>query len=638
MPTMAIDFDVYQVLKAFAARNKTSVIDYRLFAQAVQRQARAYDQTNPFYRDLSIHPESVLSPRLMQLAREKRISVLTAGNQIDRIYLPEAFTEAVYQEYRRMEENPDIPFPDETNLKLSVPSEWIQPVSVDTDLPALIDFEGDRPALLYRIMFPEGLRSIVILSVAVSDKLLEYAILKIRHYLRKGANKDFIQQRLLGALAGKELQLKETLVSIMIKPFDTLEAMKSGKSDFVYPFWAYLSSAVKKDLSGKGDPTPEDISVWQAAYLIDVYNNYYKGHAQREQDRESAFKSLELLLAKAPYLYSMQDITDFRDSQGRPFLGKYTREELEAWLADATTANDGTTLPKLLIVPVSPVRSLFIVRDKLLPYLVKALSDARPAVRTAITRDWQDVLLNFETLDAMNDDAAFRDDLRARLGKMAPVLSAVLDARLAPAVLAASDKAGDQSLERWFGNSRTAGMDVLLDLNRKRLLTDVRMMLPLWYTIPVFSWIMALWKRSAKKKAERTRALTKAIRADEGEKDQSKTAGNARATDFSLAAANAEKSFLPSGYKLEEYLGLLAERWNTLLDLRAKANLTEDINSLVRDYLRGALRSMKPSSFTPDRVKTMAANLADTPNLLKIRNHSALEEYIRLYMVKVLKR
>ncbi|HOX91524.1 MAG TPA: hypothetical protein PLC54_01280 [Spirochaetales bacterium] len=635
---MAIDFDVYQVLKAFAARNKTSVIDYRLFAQAVQRQARAYDQTNPFYRDLSIHPESVLSPRLMQLAREKRISVLTAGNQIDRIYLPEAFTEAVYQEYRRMEENPDIPFPDETNLKLSVPSEWIQPVSVDTDLPALIDFEGDRPALLYRIMFPEGLRSIVILSVAVSDKLLEYAILKIRHYLRKGANKDFIQQRLLGALAGKELQLKETLVSIMIKPFDTLEAMKSGKSDFVYPFWAYLSSAVKKDLSGKGDPTPEDISVWQAAYLIDVYNNYYKGHAQREQDRESAFKSLELLLAKAPYLYSMQDITDFRDSQGRPFLGKYTREELEAWLADATTANDGTTLPKLLIVPVSPVRSLFIVRDKLLPYLVKALSDARPAVRTAITRDWQDVLLNFETLDAMNDDAAFRDDLRARLGKMAPVLSAVLDARLAPAVLAASDKAGDQSLERWFGNSRTAGMDVLLDLNRKRLLTDVRMMLPLWYTIPVFSWIMALWKRSAKKKAERTRALTKAIRADEGEKDQSKTAGNARATDFSLAAANAEKSFLPSGYKLEEYLGLLAERWNTLLDLRAKANLTEDINSLVRDYLRGALRSMKPSSFTPDRVKTMAANLADTPNLLKIRNHSALEEYIRLYMVKVLKR
>ena len=59
---------------------------------------------------------------------------------------------------------------------------------------------------------------------------------------------------------------------------------------------------------------------------------------------------------------------------------------------------------------------------------------------------------------------------------------------------------------------------------------------------------------------------------------------------------------------------------------------------LVRDYLRTTLRSMRPSAFTPDRVEMMAANLADRPNLLKIRNHQALEEYIRLYMVKMLKR
>lgn len=638
MPSMSTGFDVYQVLKAFAARNKTPVIDYRLFAQAVQRQARTYDQANPLYRDLSLHPEGVLTPRLMQLAREKRVSVFTSGNQIDRIYLPEAFTEAVYQEYRRMEDNPDIPFPDEAALKLSIPSEWIQPVSVETDLPALIDFEGDRPALLYRIMFPEGLKSIVILSLAVSDKLLEYAILKIRHYLRKGSNKDFIQQRLMGALAGKELQLKETLTSILIKPFDTLEAMRSGKSDFIYPFWAYLSSAIKKDLSGKGDPTSEDISVWQAAYVIDVYNNYYKGRAQREQERETAFKTLEFQLAKPPYLYSLQDVTDFRDSQGRPLLGKYSREELEAWLQAKTTEAEGTSLPQVLIVPVSPARSLFIAREKLLPYLVKALSEARPAVRAAITRDWQEVLLDFGSLDAMNDDEAFREDLRKRLGRAAPVLVAVLDAQLAPAVLAASDKAGDHALERWFGNSRTAGMDLLLDLNRKRLLTDVRMLLPLWYTVPVLSWLLALFKRSERRKAERREALTKAIRSGEQEKDQPKPGNNARATDFSLAAANAEKAFLPAGYKADEYLAILEERWNTLLDPRAKANLTEDIRSLVRDYLRGALRSMKPSSFTADRVRTMAGNLADTPNLLKIRNHAALEEFIRLYMITVLKR
>jgi len=108
--------------------------------------------------------------------------------------------------------------------------------------------------------------------------------------------------------------------------------------------------------------------------------------------------------------------------------------------------------------------------------------------------------------------------------------------------------------------------------------------------------------------------------------------------EFSQMARAAEKAMLPAGRTLDEQLRALAARWNTLLDPVAKANLTEDINSLVRDYLRTTLRSMRPSAFTPDRIEMMAANLADRPNLLKIRNHQSLEEYIRLYMVKMLKR
>jgi hypothetical protein len=62
------------------------------------------------------------------------------------------------------------------------------------------------------------------------------------------------------------------------------------------------------------------------------------------------------------------------------------------------------------------------------------------------------------------------------------------------------------------------------------------------------------------------------------------------------------------------------------------------VNSLVRDFLRGVLRTMKASAFTADRVKSLAANLADTAALQKIKNHSALELYIQLYMIRVLSR
>ncbi|TFG83619.1 MAG: hypothetical protein E4H20_05065 [Spirochaetales bacterium] len=640
---MPNELDVYQVLKSFAKRNKISAIDFRVFVLAVQRQARTYDQDNLFFRDLALHPEGVLVPRLLQLAHEKRIAIMSVGNQIDRIYLPEAFTEPVYAEYRRMEDNPEVPFPDEDNLKLSIPSEWIQPVSVENDLPSLIEMEGDRPVLLYRITFPEGLKSIVTLSISASEKLLEYAALKIRHYLRKGSNKDYIQQRMMGAFTGKESLLKDALTTAMIKPFDAVQEMRHGRSDFTYPFWAYLSSAVKKDLSGKGDLTVDDVAVLQSAYIVDVYNNFYKGRSQREQDRENAFKTMAQLIRKPPYLFSIQDLVDFRDGQSRPLLGKYTRQELEEWIHTQTTRAAEGLMPEILVLPTGKGRSHLIAKDRFLPYLVKALHDARSIIKPLIIREWQNVLYDFRVIDAMENDSAFRANLHERIEGLSSALGAALDSRFAISVYAETRGSKDTpaDLDRYFGGG-IAPIDILLDLDRKRLLTDVRMLLPFWYTVPVLSWFIGLFKRARRRKSTQREAVKSAIaidtKGDSAQGGNATTKTNSRAMEFSQMASKAERRFLPDGYAADEYLAILESRWNNMLDPRAKLNLTEDVNSLVRDYLRGILRTMKPSSFTPERIETMASNLADTSNLIRIRNHSSLEEYIRLYMVKILKR
>lgn len=639
---MAEGFDVHQTLRSFAQRNKLSSVEFRSFAAAVQRQAKAMDQARPLYRDLALRPETVLVPALLQLAKDRAVSILHAGGQIDKIYLPEAFTEPVLAEYRRIEENPEIPFPDEDALKLSVPAEWIQAVSVETDLPALIDFEGSRAAPLYRLVFPEGLKNVVVLSVAVGDKLLEYAILKLRHYLRKGSNKDYIQQRMAGAFTGKEMLLKDTLSSVLIKPYDAIQELRQGQSDFTYPFWAYLSSAIKKDLSGKGDPTPDDVAAYQAAFIVDVFNNLYKGKAQRRVERESAFKQLETIIRKPPYLYSIQDIGDFRDGQGRPLLGKYTRDELEEWLRERTTKAGEGSLPDILVLSAGQGRAVYVAKDRFIPYAVKGLHDARAAIKPQIVRDWKAVLYDFGSLEAMESDQAFRAELRERLSAFNPVLAGALGTGYAPSIFAETrgSKEAPSELDRYFGGGVLAPVDQLLNLDRKSLLTDVRMLLPFWYTVPVLSWFIALFKRSSQKKKERRETVRKAVQGGlgEGQAEAPAAQANSRAAEFSQAARKAERRFLPQGYGLDEYLSALENRWNTMLDPRAKANLTEDVNSLVRDYLRGILRSMKPSGFTAERVEMMASNLADTGNLMKIRNHAALEEYIRLYMVKLLKR
>ena len=639
---MARDIDVLQLLRAYAAKNKISTIDYRSFAQMVQRQAVQANRADPVYRDLAANPDVVLVPKLFQHARDRNLSINTVGGQIDTISLPEHFTDLLLAEYRRMEENPDIPFPDEESIHAELPSEWVQAVSVDTDLSSLIETSRDRAAPFYRLIFPEGIRPVLLLSPMVADKLLEHAILKIRQYLRKSGNKEFVQNKLFYAFPGKEMQLKESLSTILMKPYDSMRDMRTSGNDFTFALWAYLASYMKQDIFKKPDKNAEDWSNLQAIHLCEVYNNFYKSKAQRAIERETAFKTLDTLLRKSPFNFTIDDVTNFRDTMGRPLLGKYTREELEDWLRERTTRAEPGRLPEFLMPVTSRGQRWLVAKDRVLPLVVRLLGEARASIRTSLISEWKSVLEVYSSIPTMEDDVPYRRDLEERVARGYPVLFVLISERIFSLVYSELRETPDAvpDLDRFFSKGDLVPIDELLDLRRKHLVMDVRNLLPIWYTLPLISGIFAfLFRLTSRKRARKERLARIAEKSGESRVEQPETTAkySDRRIEFAAAAAKVEQILLPEGYKLDEYLSILINRWNTMLNPKSKADLTEDVNSLVRDYLRGLLRSLRPSNLTAERVKGLAATLADTPSLLKIRNHSALEEYVRLYMVRLLK-
>jgi hypothetical protein len=84
--------------------------------------------------------------------------------------------------------------------------------------------------------------------------------------------------------------------------------------------------------------------------------------------------------------------------------------------------------------------------------------------------------------------------------------------------------------------------------------------------------------------------------------------------------------------ELKELINL----WNTLLDPKAKANLVEDVNSLVRDFLRKLKIAQRYQAPTPERLEKLAEELVAHEALERIRNKEALKKYILLYMLEVL--
>jgi len=109
-----------------------------------------------------------------------------------------------------------------------------------------------------------------------------------------------------------------------------------------------------------------------------------------------------------------------------------------------------------------------------------------------------------------------------------------------------------------------------------------------------------------------------------------------RRKELASAAKKAQGRLLPSGYTVDRYLGETQDRWNRLINPDAKKNLTEDVNSLIRDYLRRTIRSLRSAPFTEERIAALADTLVETPILQKLPAKESLRIYIQLYITKLL--
>lgn len=187
-----------------------------------------------------------------------------------------------------------------------------------------------------------------------------------------------------------------------------------------------------------------------------------------------------------------------------------------------------------------------------------------------------------------------------------------------------------------FDHGRLLPLSDLLMLNRQELLTDARILLPFWYTIPVVSSILAFFFRP-KRQLKQKKTVKKTVSQTEEQPNMSpREAKEKRKQDLKQAVVQIQKKLIPEGTTLEAEISVQLESWNRTLDKQTKENLTEDVNSLIRDYIRRIIRTIKASTFDLARVENLALTLVNTPNLVKIKNHDALLYYIKLYILQLI--
>jgi len=558
---------------------------------------------------------------------------LLADTEDGRIYVANYYPRRIQDSYQNADEDASIPFHNEESLKILLPESQIKPLHCDHDLFSYLGDPQNSDIPILRLNFPDGFDTALAVASMVPRRLTEIGILKIRNYLRKGGNREYYFRKLVPQLQGRESTLKDMFNRIQMRPLDCYREIEEG-GEFSSLFWGHFCVVLKNDIKGKKEHLPEDIASFQSACLIDTVNGYYKALAIRRREMELAFKSLESQLAKPPFLYTLDQICKFTNAKGILLLTLYANSDLEAWLRKKTTESEKNALPDLLIVHGGEGDRFFVLKAKMPALCLRLLTLARVHVKEALSKHWRKLIMEYRAEPAMENNEEFEKTLYAFTKMHSPLLTTLLgDTKVLLVYNEMGQSDGGVPLANIFAGGKLLPYSSLLLLQRKELLTDVKLMVPLWYSIPILSAVIAFFKNFlGKKKTQKPYSNSDGNAEDEilAEKD---SAGEIRA-----AAQSLEAVLVPSGYTLETYMVELETRWSRLIDKQARANLIEDVKSLVRDSLRRALRLKRRFKLTQDVISQMAKQIINSaPTLASLSGRDSLVLYIELYLIKLLR-
>jgi hypothetical protein len=669
---------VARILLALAKRTGHPRVTFDKLLSFTHKYLEKYADGDPALQDLDDNTENVLAAHLISLEGAGRVSLSYDGSRIVGVYLSEYYPRLIASAYEKTRDDTSKPFPTEDTLGVAIPTEQIHPVNVRTDF---LDWVGskDRPDdTVLRLIFPEDLQSIVATLGVVRKSLAAVSVQKIRDYLRNKRNAGYMHSKLRAVFPNRDVALKEALNKILTTPDDSVKTIEHP-SEFTFHFWTSLSSAIIKEFGQKQETLQEEADYCRAAYLIGYYNVFYKGVEQRKKDIDTALKSVDAKLRKEPYAFTLSDIHSFTDSKGVPLVKRCPRKNIDEFLEDKLLPPDNTHMPELVRIRSADDTDYYIRKDAVFKIVFPEIRDAAESIENTLSDRWMAALRRNEKLKEMQDDTAFEHVLTEMLKERKPLLYGMLRFDLLH-VLASEQKlfgSAQTELDRMLDrkNQRIRPLSIVLDLDRKKLLADARLRLPFWQAVPVLrgvvAWLTRLFlgepspskkRRQARKKAKKqgqpaagTTTATGAGKEYEdyadaayestavqfGDRPSAATAGGGEAQrgtspDVKRAARQLQQDYVSPGGDVDSTLEELAERWNPLLDPVAQQNLVEDVNSLVRDFLRRRKTVFRTSPPTRARIQQMSAQLAQNAALAEIKRKEPLRRYLELYMLRIL--
>ncbi len=641
---MENELNLLALLKLFAQKQNKAIVSFAEFSAYMRYYAERNVKNRPEFAAFLRNPEVELQQHISALEIDRTVAIVNADSPRKGIVVVPFYVEKFANLYREIFSNPAIPFPLISDLSRNVPLEIIDRQPIVPALSRLFDEAEDGgqktpPApKLYGLVLPRDLPVILFSSETPVTLLLDVAMAKIRHMLRKDESFDTFSLKLRTASPGKDTSVRAFFTQLMHRPSEAMAAIRKAEDGFY--FWGQLCFFIRQDYENIKEIPPEGIALLQSVCVMEFAIGYYKNKADLVVQKDAALRILEGLLQKPPYYFSKDTIHGFSDSRGQRLLGQYTEKDLNEFLHTKTTVFSDNNLPELLAFRLHTGEYYYVNKSKVIPLIIRLCADARETIKSGLTKEWYDLYKRFDSVPAMTDKKAYERRIEQELLARAPVLYALLHSNFLSLIYYETlvAKESVKNTLNLFSDGKLLPYSELLMLARSEIITDAKILLPFWYTTPPISWIAAFILRP-RRKHKKKKAASKSVPQELLQTERTPEVSNktARKQEFRKAAENLEKQLIPPGSNLDREILSYITLWNPMLDKKLRANLIDDVNSLTENYMRKKSRNLKVENFTLDRLHVFAQSLIKTSPLQRIQNKEQLEMYIVLYMIKLVK-
>ena len=627
MPKPQSQTDLFYLLRVFSARIKSPAFGIAEFLDYTGKFAAKKAIQEPEWKKWADNAEGQFNAEILSLTESGKCIVL-AHAKGGRIFVPSACRDLITAAYRDIDSLANSPFPNEHSLKLRMPGGFARVIQLHSDMGLFFGDEEDAPdpGEIISLQFPQNCGNALMLASMLPRKLMELALLKIRSYLQTRGNKDFVLNKLIGQLQGREKVLKDIVDRVMIRPLDCVNEMERS-ADFPYLFWTYFCPLVKNDITKKNEILSEDMAALQAVCVIEVCGSFYRARAAKRREVDAAFMNLEARMDKKPWRYTLDEIVGFKNDKGVSLVEIYSPRELEGYIQTAITESRDGLLPQWLVLQGEKKGERWFAKKERYVFLcTKLLQEAQQRIKADINKNWSKLLQNYSREPAMETDTEFEKYLEKQTRTLFPDLPALLGD---PKLFLAYEEInrGQGTAQQLFRDGNVLPYNVLYSLDRRLLLSDVKLRLPFWFSVPILVAIIGFFRKlGAKKKAKKWQNTSE----DAGvvTKEQS---------ELQKSISQVESALVPPGKTLDGYLAELEERWVHLIDQDARDNLVNDVHVLLRDNLRSTMRVYRKKKISRDGLHDIVELMISRNNALRsLKEQRALQQYMELYAIKLL--